>query len=99
MNKFIEKKIIIKIKRIIFKYIEDGNHNFFLFWSRVDGKMSKKADYDIWVIWKIKLDSIIKMKIEEWFENIPALIDFVDFNEVSEDFKKEAMKKIIWLNK
>ena len=53
----------------------------------------------IWVIWDKKLNIITKVDIEEAFENIPALIDFIDFSQVSEEFKTEAMKKIIWLNK
>jgi hypothetical protein len=37
------------------------------------------------------------MKIEEEFENIPALIDFIDFSEVNENFAKIAKKNIFWL--
>ena len=35
------------------------------------------------------------MIIKQEFEEIPALIDFTDFANVSEDFKKNAMKNII----
>ena len=76
-----------------------NQYHFFLFWSRVTGDCKEKSDYDIWVIGDTKLDSMKKMNIEEEFENIPALIDLIDFSQVNEDFKSIAMKDIIWLNK
>ena len=99
MNKCIEKNIIIKIKTVIFKNVKTDKYKFFLYWSRANWTCRKRSDYDIWVIWDKKLDIITKVDIEEAFENIPALIDFTDFSQVSEEFKTEAMKKIIWLNK
>lgn len=99
MTHNIDRKIFIKIKSIIFTNIENNSHDFFLFWSRVQGTASIKSDYDIWFIWETKLDPLIQANIEEAFEKIPALIDLIDFSKVSNDFKKEAMKNIIWLNK
>jgi len=95
----IEKRIILKIKNIIFKNIKNNSHYFFLFGSRVDWTAKERSDYDIWFIWKKKLDTLIKSNIDDEFEKIPALIDLVDFSTVSDGFKKVAMKDIIWLNK
>ena len=99
MNNCIDRSIIIKIKSVIFKHIKESpEYKFFIFWSRVDWNCRDLSDYDIWVISDKPLDSLIKLEIEEDFENIPALIDFIDFYKVNENFKKEAMKNIIWLN-
>ena len=97
MNKCIDREIIIRIKTILFKLDILKEYKFFLFGSRVDGTCKEKSDYDIWVIWEKKLDPEIKLFLEEEFENIPALIDFIDFTEVDENFKKIAMKNILWL--
>jgi hypothetical protein len=96
-----ERAIFIKIKSVIFKNIKDLPYKFFLFWSRVNWIAKEKSDYDIWFIsdnWK-NISPLILSDIQDWFDNIPALIDLIDFSEVSENFKKEAMKEIIWINK
>jgi len=94
-----EKSIILKIKRIIFEIAWDTDFKFFLFGSRVNWKSRERSDYDIWVVWKKKIDWLMRMKIEDWFEDIPALIDFIDFTETSENFKRIAKKDIFWLKK
>jgi len=102
MNDTIDKSIIIRIKNILFRLEDLEKYRFFLFGSRVDWTAKEKSDYDIWVICRDetqKIDSLIKLELEEKFESIPALIDFVDFSEVNEKFKKNAMKNILWLNK
>jgi len=99
MNKTIDKKILIKFKNIIFKFANTSKYDFFLFWSRVDWTAKEKSNYDIWVTWKEKLDSITKLNIDDAFDNIPVLIDFIDFTQVEKKFKTIAMKNIIWLSK
>ncbi|MDQ7009092.1 MAG: nucleotidyltransferase domain-containing protein [Candidatus Gracilibacteria bacterium] len=101
MNKSIESYIFIKIKSIIFKNIKNLPYKFFLFGSRVKGDAKKRSDYDIGFISENgkKINSLILSDIQDGFDNIPAIIDLIDFSEVSEDFKKNAMKNIIWLNK
>jgi len=103
-----ERAIFIKIKSVIFKNIKDLPFYFFLFGSRVNWKAKERSDYDIWFIsknWE-KLSPLILSNIQDWFDNIPALIDLIDFSEVSENFKSEVMigctlecKKIVWINK
>jgi len=94
----VDRKIIIKIKDSIFKHNKDNSYKFFLYWSRVRWDIRDRSDYDIWVLWEKSLDIMIKSDIEDDFENIPALIDFIDFSKVSPEFKKIAMKDIIYLN-
>jgi len=91
--------ILKQINNVLGKYLDTKKYKFFLYWSRAKWDFFFRSDYDIWVLWKQKLKDSIKYQIEEDFENIPALIDFTDFSNVSEDFKKIAMKNIIWLNK
>jgi len=94
----LDRKIIIKIKDYIFRYNKDKPYKFFLYWSRVRWDIHSRSDYDIWVLWDKPLDMITKSNIQEWFDNIPALIDFTDFSQVSPEFKEIAMKNIIYLN-
>jgi predicted nucleotidyltransferase len=101
MNDKIDTQIIIKIKSVIFKNIKQLKYKFFLFWSRVDWTAKERSDYDIWFISEnnIKLNPLILSNIQDNFNNIPAIIDLIDFSNVSEEFKNKAMKNIIWLNK
>lgn len=98
-NPCIEREIIIRIKTILFKLPILPEYRFFLFGSRVEWTCREKSDYDIWVIWPQKLDAEIKLDIEEQFESVPALIDFIDFAHVDEKFKKIAMKNVLWLTR
>ena len=91
--------ILQKITSVLEKYLDKKEFNFFLYGSRAKWDFFFRSDYDIWILGKVKIDDSTKYKIEEEFENIPALIDFTDFSNVSDDFKKIAMKDIIWLNK
>jgi len=91
--------ILQKITNVLEKYLDKNEFSFFLYGSRAKWDFFFRSDYDIWVLWKSKIKESIKYEIEEEFENIPALIDFTDFLDVSEDFKKIAMKNVIWLNK
>ena len=90
--------ILDKILSTLEKYLDKNEYKFFLYGSRARWDFFFRSDYDIWVMWKKKLDTMIKMNIEEEFEKIPALIDFIDFSQVSEDFKKQVMKDVICLN-
>lgn len=98
MKTNIDKKILIKIKTSIFTHIKNNDFKFFLFGSRVEGTASEKSDYDIWFLGEKKLDPLVKENIKSDFDSIPAIIDLVDFSEVSEVFKKEALKNILPLN-
>lgn len=91
--------ILDKITNVLKKYLDTNKYDFFLYGSRAKGDFFFRSDYDIWILWKEKISNKIKFEIEDEFENIPALIDFTDFANVSPEFKENAMKNIIWLNK
>ncbi len=90
--------ILKKIKVVLDKHIADKSFKFFLYWSRAKWDYFFRSDYDIWVLWPKPLSSTTKLEIQDDFENIPALIDFTDFSQVSPEFKKQAMKDVIYLN-
>jgi len=95
----IKQKIISIIKKNI-KNHED--FNIFLFGSRATKKYKHNSDYDIWIIKKnkktqnIKFTTLLKTKRE--LNELPCLIDFIDFNRVDDEvFKNLALKKTeIW---
>lgn len=96
--KKIEPKAIIKEK--IFSILNKKEFTIFLFWSRVTWNYKKNSDYDIWILQKnknniLKYSDYLNLKIK--LDDLPYLIDLVDFNNVSEEFKTLALKKIeIW---
>jgi len=87
--------ILNKIKIILEKNLDKTKYRFFLYGSRAKWDYNFRSDYDIWVLGDTKIDILTKSKIEEEFENIPALIDFTDFLNVSDEFRELAMMEII----
>ena len=87
MNDLDEKYFKI-IKDIVAKYIK--NARVVVFGSRVNGKNTHNSDLDIAIIADEKLDfktmANIKMDIEE--SPIPFRVDIVDYNAVSDEFKR-----------
>lgn len=82
------------IKETIFKNIDSDNFKVFLFWSRVKWNYRKNSDYDIWILWKEKLDYKKYINLKIALDELPYLIDLVDFNTVDNNFKKIALKNI-----
>jgi len=89
------KDILNKIHKVLKNNLWEKDYEFFLYGSRAKWDFFFRSDYDIWVLWKKKIKDSIKYQIKQDFEDIPALIDFTDFSDVSEDFKKNAMKDLI----
>ncbi|MCD6149249.1 nucleotidyltransferase domain-containing protein [bacterium] len=96
-----EKELKKEILRIAGKYLDLNEYRLFFFGSRVSGKSFERSDIDVGIQGKQKLPLTAKMRIEEDLENLPTLykIDLVDFNDVSKDFKKVALKYIEPINK
>ena len=44
------------------------------------------------------MERSILSNIEEDLERVPALIDLTDFSRVSDVFREEAMKDVIWID-
>lgn len=86
-----------KMKEIIFSEINKENYKVFLFWSRVVWNYKNNSDYDIWILWKERLNYLKYLKLKRLLNELPYLIDLVDFKVVDEDFKNLALKKtILW---
>lgn len=90
------KKQIIEIAG---KYLDINSYRIFFFGSRVKGDNFPRADIDIGITGPEEIPIEIKMKIEEELEKLPTLykVDFIDFKNVSNKFKKEALKYIEYI--
>ena len=71
-----------------------NKYKIFLFWSRATWKFRPNSDYDIWILWEDRLDFKTFLNIKSDLEELPYLIDFVDFKNVDNNFKKIALKNI-----
>jgi uncharacterized protein len=93
------EKLKEEILKILGKYLDLSQYKVFFFGSRVKGNADERADIDIGIEGP-EIPSHIKLEIEEELENLPILykIDFVDFNNVDEDFKKIAKKYVEYIN-
>ncbi len=95
-----EQKYLKIVKDIILEKASDFKCKVFLFGSRASNNYKFGADFDIGIeglgdndFFRIKYQAL--EQLEESI--VPYKIDIVNFDEVGEDFKKEAYKKIeIW---
>ncbi len=96
LESYSEKKLKKEILKIVGKHLDLKLYKVFFFGSRVKGDNFPRADIDIGVEGPRKLSLLIKIKIEEELEELPVLykIDLVDFKDVGQRFKKEALKHI-----
>ena len=90
------EKLKIQILSVIKKHSNLNDYNVFFFGSRVRGDNFERADIDLGIEGTKKISALTKFKIEEDLKKLPVLykIDFVDFNNVSREFKQEALKNI-----
>ena len=90
------EKLKKQIKLIISRYLSLSENRIFIFGSRILNKGDDRSDIDIGIEGNKEIPYETMFKIKEEIERIPVLykIDIVDFNKVSEDFKKVAMKFI-----
>lgn len=88
---------LIKLKDLVLKSLKDEKVKIIVFGSRVRGDSYRTSDVDIGLIPYGEIDKkkvpMLKEKIEDL--NIPYKVEIVDFSEVSESFKKEAMKGVV----
>ncbi len=98
--KHYNQKKLKKNIRDIFKSegVEDSFRVFF-FGSRVLGTSTERADIDLGVKGSKKLDIEKKLNIKEKIDNLPLLysFDFIDFADTTDDFQKEALKKVEYI--
>jgi predicted nucleotidyltransferase len=84
-----------RMKNIIFSEIDKDEYKVFLFWSRATGNYRNNSDYDIWILWKQKLEYTKYLRLRRLLNELPFLVDVVDFYIADDDFKEIALKKII----
>lgn len=94
-----ENNFLLQIKELVTSELRNENAKIILFGSRARKKNNSFSDVDIGIIPKGKVNNdkitLLREKIENL--NIPYKVEIVDFSDVSEDFKKEALKEaIIW---
>ncbi len=90
---------LIKLKRLVVGYLEDEKVQVFLFGSRARKDNANHSDVDIGYIPYGEFDRKKIVNLNERIENstIPYKVEIVNFNEVSEDFKRAALKDaVIW---
>ncbi|MBI3559415.1 nucleotidyltransferase domain-containing protein [Candidatus Gottesmanbacteria bacterium] len=70
-----------------------------LFGSRTKGTPSKFSDVDLAVIGEKKAPGHILESVREVMEKspLPYRVDVVDLNSVSETFRKNILREIVWL--
>jgi len=92
-------KLKKEILEILGKYLDLSKYKVFFFGSRVSGSGDSRSDIDIGIEGP-EIPAYAKLEIEEELENLPILykIDFVDFNNIDEDFKKIAKKYVEYIN-
>ena len=99
----LEHYSVDKLKReiidIVNKHITIAGYNLFFFGSRVTDKGDERSDIDIGIYGKEKIPFGQMARIKEELNelNIFYKIDFVDFSQVSDDFKKVALDKIEYI--
>jgi predicted nucleotidyltransferase len=84
-----------KMKDIIFSEIDKGEYKVFLFWSRATWNYRNNSDYDIWIFGKQRLEYTKYLRLKRLLNELPCLVDVVDFCMVDDDFKNLTLKKII----
>ena len=92
-------KYMAQLKKMVLDFFKDEKVKIFLFGSRAQGKNSVTSDVDLGIWPKTNKDAkkitLLKEKIEN--SNIPYKVDIVNLKEISNDFKKEILKKAkIW---
>lgn len=84
------------VKEIVLKRVPLNDYAVFLFGSRAVGNHHQMSDIDVGIWGEKPLSVIIKLDLEEELQESDILlkVDLIDFHQVSQDFKKEALSKI-----
>ena len=90
-----------QLKKFTVSFFRNDSVKIILFGSRAKKEHASTSDIDIGIIPSSNVNSktitLFREKIENL--NIPFKIDVVNFNETSEDFRREALKgAIVWKN-
>jgi len=91
----LDNRILWQIKYTIYQRLDPQKYRLFLFGSRAIGEARVNSDYDIGILWDERVNFNTLMLIKSDLEDIPAVIDIVDFKMTQESFRKIALKNII----
>ena len=82
------------LRKEIVSFLEGEDVSVFLFGSRARGDARPGSDVDIAVVPHGRFDRSKLLFLREVVEelNVPYNVDVVDFSDVSEEFKQEALK-------
>lgn len=95
-NNMIKKKYLQIVKDKINKFNQNKNLKFFIFGSCLIKKHF--GDFDLGIIGNIKDKSLIELKEEFVNSTLPYFVDVINFNKVSDEFKKNIFNnKILWI--
>ncbi len=88
-----------QIKEIVTKYLDESKYDIFIFGSMATGSENKYSDYDIGISGESEVPGAKMANIQADLEESEILrkVDVVDFFIVTDDFKKNALEKIIKL--
>jgi len=83
-----------KLREIVGKHVDLSRYTLFFFGSRVQGRGDERSDVDVGIEGPESVPGHVMEEIREAIENLPVLytIDIVDFTDVSEDFRREALR-------
>ena len=95
LEHYSQEKLKEEIKEIVSEYLDTEDYKVFFFGSRVTGDSTERSDIDVGIEGPERIPSAVMFKIQEKTDEIPTLykIDVVDFQTVSEDFKKVSKVK------
>jgi len=92
-----ENDYMTKVKRLVLSSLQGEKVKIIMFGSRARQDNHATSDVDIGIIPQGKMSSrkitLLRERIEQL--NVPYKVEIVNFAEVSEDFKKEALKEVI----
>ena len=84
----LDTKYLDEIRRILSEQVPDCEVR--VFGSRIEGKAKKFSDLDLALVGKEKLDwrKIESLKDTFSSSDIPIIVDVIDFNAISDEFRK-----------
>lgn len=87
------------VKNIVLKHVPSNEFAVFLFGSRANGNASALSDIDVGILGHRAFPYIIKGNLESDLDEsiVPFKIDLIDFFQVDEVFKNQALSSVeIW---
>lgn len=88
-----------EMKKIIANRLDIENYRLFLFGSRAVGQNRQFSDYDLGILGpkKVSATALALMNADLDDSDIPYRVEVIDFQNVSESFRRVAMKKVKYL--